>query len=386
MKKELVFLFIILTLVSCTKNPTISTDFKIIKLTYDKDKIASLSDFVESNKVILLDDTNENYIGNISNLDVNDSLIIITDNITNSVFIYEHCGKLSCVIKSHGRGPGEFLSIQSTWFDHETGEVFVYDRNQHKILAYNLGGKLVSEFSSPGYICDFATNNGEFKYYYRSMDGYPDDNVQPSNFHLILTSPDSIRLSMEKDFFMDNNVFLPYKNFSKSNNAIFLLTPQEQNIYELSGMTKKLKYHIELGPDPEWKENYYKSLKTYEDWKTKKKPRINKVGGLHYMASDRYILFCFSKHDSEETSSLFYAIYDMYDNLEVLSFQKLINDIDGFTHFFTPVFFNDSIWISTFHQYQFDNTSLKAIEEYYGIDFSKSINPILVISKLKLNE
>lgn len=361
-------------------------DVPVIKLRYDETKTVKMSDFVKSNNVILLDDTDETYIGNISKIDIVDSLIVVTDISTHAVLIYNFEGKLMNSIKKHGRGPEEFLSIQSTWVNPDTKEISIYDRSQHKILFFNLNGDFVRQMRSPPYICAFAFNSDEYSYFYRSMDGFPDDNMQPSNFHLLMTSRDSLRLDMKRDFFMDNASHMPYERFCRSKNAILLLTPQEQSIYELSGMTKKLKYRVELAPNPDWENENYRSIKTYQDFRDRKNTRMGNLGGLYFMASDRYMLFTFGKRRTSDVSDQFYAIYDMEKDQVKLSFRQKINDIEGFTGFLAPFFFNDSLWITPIHQYQIDNESLKAAGEYYSIDFSKSINPILVISKLNFNE
>lgn len=366
------------------KKQTANDYFPIIKLTYDEDKTIKLSEFVDSNHVVLLDDGNENYIGNISKIDIIDSLIVITDISTKTVLIYNFGGELINSIKAHGRGPGEFLNIELTWVNHETKEIAIYDRSQLKILFFNLDGNFIKSLQSPTYICGFASN-AEYSYYYRSQDGLPDNNGQPSNIHLIMTSSDSIRLDMKRDYFIDNSTFNPFQNFYRSKNKILLLIPQEQNIYELSGMTKTLKYHIELNPSPIWENENYKSIKTFNDLKSKEDASVGKIGGLRFIASNRYVLFLYSKLGAIESKS-FYAVYDMEKNLEILTYRSIINDIDGFTTLNSPIFFNDSLWISTLHQYQLDEDGFKAIEDMYKIDFSKSLNPILIISKLNFNE
>jgi hypothetical protein len=99
------------------------------------------------------------------------------------------------------------------------------------------------------------------------------------------------------------------------------------------------------------------------------------------MASDRYVIFIYSKKIATDKSKIYRTIYDMEKDQEILSYHGLINDIDGFRNLDSPIFFNDSLWISYLPKYRFDEPSMEAIEKMYDVDFSKSINPVLVISK-----
>lgn len=378
-------LFLVLMLVACKGNKLQETDdIKTIRLHFDEKAVIKASDFVESRRLVLLEDTDETIIGTISNIDIMDSLIVITDMNTSSVLTYDFKGHLVGKIMSHGRGPGEYLNINMTWVNHDTKEVAIYDNGQMKIFIYKLNGEFVKEYPSPTYIMGLALH-GDYSYYYRAMDGFPDANMNPINYHLIMTSLDSFKITLHREFWFDDSHTIGYDSFIRHNDNVLLLTPGEQNIYELSGLEKRLKYHIELEPNPMWVNDNYKSIKTYEEYKLYRKQNIGKLEYLRFMGGDRYFLFTISKLTDEERGKLCMFIYDTKEERVVESGHNFSSNLGPFD--FTDVkFFNDSLWITAFHQYEYSDSMLDTIAHREGIDFSKSINPCLVINKMKLNE
>lgn len=380
MRIAFLLFFILIVMVGCGNRVKYTPDYTIIELTFDKNKSAKLSDFVASNRVILLDDADGAIIGSITKMDIVDSMIVITDLNTFSIFIYNLDGRLLNRIQSIGRGPGEYQMIHSTWVDHDRREVLINARDQQKMLVFNLEGEFLREMRTPSFVCDFATL-GDFSYYYASMGGFPDDNMLPSRYHMIITSPDSLLVTMKRDFFLENFIRFPFVRFSRSRNSLLFLTPMENKIYELSGMNKTLRYRVKLNPDHLYANESYKMIKSQEDISQKIGTRTGKLDGLFFMASDNFLYFSFTKYLSQFEGVVFKSIYDMAKGEVVLSYFELENDIDGFGRI-SPLFFSDSLFVSSFHQFQFDEATKDAIEQKHGIDFSTSVNPILVFSKL----
>lgn len=377
---------LVLMLVACYGNKLQETEgVKEIRLHFDKEEVLTASDFVESRRVVLLEDTDETIIGTISKVDVVDSLLIITDKNTRSVLTYDFNGQLVGKIKFHGRGPGEYQNITLSWINHDTKEVAIYDDNQLKILLYTLHGKFVKEYRAPSYIQGLALH-GDCGYYYRSMDGFLDDAKKPSNFHLIMASSDSLKMELHREFWLCGSSHLPYEPFARSNGNILLITPGEQNIYELSGLDMRLKYHVEVGPNPMWVNDNYRNIKTFEDHKQFRIQNRGKIEYVRFFGGDRYLLFKISLSIDEVRGTGSVFIYDTIENRVVESGSSIFNDLGPYdmnNHF---KFFNDSLWISVAYQYEYPPSILDTIGHREGIDFSKSINPMLVISKLKFDE
>lgn len=377
--------FLVLMLAACNGSKLTETEgVKTIRLYLDEEAVLTVSDIIESKRLVLLEDTDETIIGTISKIDVVDSLLIITDRNTRSVLTYGFNGQLVAKINSHGRGPGEYLQIYTTWLNHDTKEVAIYDDSQGKILLYTVFGEFVKEYLAPSYIQGLALN-GDYSYYYRSMDGFHDDAMKPSNLHLIMTSPDSIRMVLHREFWLGDFITDGFESFIRHNDNVLLLTQGEQNIYELSGLKKRLKYHVEVEPNPMWVNGNYKAIKTYEEYKLYREQNIGKLENLALMGGDRYLLLSISRGIDETRSEVFRFIYDTKEEMVVETISSFFLDLGPFD-MGRVQFFNDSLWITAFHQYEYSAIMLDTIAHREGIDFSKSINPCLVINKMKLNE
>ena len=76
-------MLLVLMLIACNgKNKLQETEgVKTIRLHFDEETELKASDFVKSRRLVLLEDADETIIGTISNIDVMDSLIIITDKV-----------------------------------------------------------------------------------------------------------------------------------------------------------------------------------------------------------------------------------------------------------------------------------------------------------------
>jgi hypothetical protein len=138
-----------------------------------------------------------------------------------------------------------------------------------------------------------------------------------------------------------------------------------------------------------WENENYLALKTFAGFKkfNEQHDNVGKLDNVEFMGGDRYLLFKAAKRiDLQGNYTNSTAIYDTEKDKEIISYEFLQNDIDGFTNIINPVFFNDSLWINYLHQYELDDDSKKAIEKMYNVDFSKSINQILIITKLKFND
>lgn len=379
-------MLLVLMLIACNgKNKLQETEgVKTIRLHFDEETELKASDFVKSRRLVLLEDADETIIGTISNIDVMDSLIILTDKNTGSVVTYDFYGQLVGKINSHGRGPGEYLNITRSWVNHDKKEVAIYDNALMKIFVFTLYGEFVRAYNSPSNIMGLALH-GDFGYYYRSIDGFPDDTGNPMNYHLIMTALDSFKITLHRDFWFEDWLTTGFEPFIRHNDNVLLLTPGEQNIYELTGLEKRLKYHIELEPNPMWVNGNYNFLKTYEEHELYREQNIGKLERIAFMGGDRYLLFSISKGIDKFRSKLCWYIYDTKEDLIVEAAYNLSNDLGPFD-MSRVKFFNDSLWITEFHQYEYSESMLDTIAHREGIDFSKSINPCLVINKMKLNE
>lgn len=146
-----IMLLLLATLGACTPaekntssmNPeTITINWNDIKERLDYSYLVE-----DSTQIIPLDcPTDDDVIGEITNLIYENDLLYIADNLSKSVFVFDLSGKLLTRIHAYGGGPGEYINITDITV-HGT-DILVYDSYARKVFFYNEKGKFLREIST----------------------------------------------------------------------------------------------------------------------------------------------------------------------------------------------------------------------------------------------
>lgn len=245
--------FFVCNLCSCTikeKDRKEKKDIKIETFNVDLDKVYKDKKFPNTNYAMTiqrLEDSEDYPIGHIDKLIVNKKNIYILDQSkAKSVFIYDRNGRLLHVIDYHGRGPGEFSSLQSFDIDKKTGNILIMDASSKKIITYSPKGEYIKEikydFFSTNFILDNENNiimdtgntsDHENSYYLKKINqnGELLSSYFPSN-------PSTAGIT-----------FNPRNSFQLYKNNIFFLPALSNNIYLLDDEEPILTYQIDFGKD-----------------------------------------------------------------------------------------------------------------------------------------
>ena len=116
-----------------------------------------MSEFVDSVKFIILEETDESIIKSINKIIFTQEYIIAVDKELRSIFFFEWNGKYVKKIARTGQGPGEYLSMLSCMFDEQKQQFMIFDIFARKMLFYDIHGNLIrgiSEFSEKAVIRD----------------------------------------------------------------------------------------------------------------------------------------------------------------------------------------------------------------------------------------
>lgn len=125
---------------------TATCDFETIKFTFEESpKTLDFRTLVDTlYEPIVLETTDDCLIGKISKIAYSNDTIIIADEQTNSVFIFDGNGKFITKIHRVGRGPEEYLELTDVFVcDHH---ILVLDYEQSKVCCYNFKGKCLYHF------------------------------------------------------------------------------------------------------------------------------------------------------------------------------------------------------------------------------------------------
>ncbi|MDR0724817.1 MAG: 6-bladed beta-propeller [Prevotellaceae bacterium] len=92
---------------------------------------------------IPLETTAQAIVGEITKVEIIDSLIYCLDRQTHAIWCFNQKGKYVNHIHKRGQGPGEYVSIFDFTVDRLNNLIAILDRNTKKILWYTLSGKFV---------------------------------------------------------------------------------------------------------------------------------------------------------------------------------------------------------------------------------------------------
>ena len=172
-----VFLFS-LFLISCRENVNVHNalhhvvfDLPSIDIrSISENDMVQMADFVDSVIHIKLETIDESLIGNISQVLFLDSLLIIQDRQTHSVFLFDKNGQFIRTIGRRGQGPGEFATLGRVMLDADNRQIIVFDSALNKVIFYNLDDgafiREVTQFAGGVMILDIINlPNGNFLCY-----------------------------------------------------------------------------------------------------------------------------------------------------------------------------------------------------------------------------
>jgi hypothetical protein len=153
--KKYLYLICLSVLVSCGTKNTVVQDGKAL-YTIDVDKLKHqntiyASSIFKSVRTIILEDTDDALIGDISRIKVSNNYIFVLDAwIAKKLFVFDKNGKYLRQIGSKGQGPGEYLTIMDFCIDAEKREVYILDYFPKKVHKYNLDtGEYISSINLP---------------------------------------------------------------------------------------------------------------------------------------------------------------------------------------------------------------------------------------------
>ncbi len=149
MKKTLIALiFIFFSIIGCQSVDNVVIDTKSDSCTVlnlnqlFESKTYSVSDLIDTIKVISLETNSESILSNVKGVKLSDNNIVVLDRYQNgSVAIFEKNGKFVCRLRQ-GNGPGEINGVYS--FDID--EQFLYTLQIEKVNKYSLTGDFIESY------------------------------------------------------------------------------------------------------------------------------------------------------------------------------------------------------------------------------------------------
>ena len=141
MKKSAILCSLLL-LSSCGGSATTTADdgAPVVRIDPTRPGTIHTADFIESADYLILESTPKSMIRQVDRLCVMDSLLLVADYASRSVFIFDRKGHYRSRISRSGRSREEYVSMNAVAFDTLRGEVLVHDIKSEKLLVYGLDG------------------------------------------------------------------------------------------------------------------------------------------------------------------------------------------------------------------------------------------------------
>lgn len=149
MKSWSVLIVLMLYIISCSNR----NEYKDELLSYSISPVTkakwNLHNVIDSCFYVNLETTDSTLLGNILKIEVDDSIIAILDDLSNSLQMFSIEGTPVGVIMKPGMGPGEYVQLSDFTISVKDKNVRILDAMQGKVIDYSLQGDLLSEKKLP---------------------------------------------------------------------------------------------------------------------------------------------------------------------------------------------------------------------------------------------
>lgn len=384
-------LIIIILIINC------SSDNKVV--TYDNttcylnlpqagDDTLKASYFADTVLYVPLEPTSESLINNLTQLWINDSLILVNC-YKGGLFLFKKDGSFVRRIGKIGHGPGEYLSIRNFCIIHDT--VYISSIGKSSLLRYTIKGIFCDEIKL-NYFPDYFNNT-----YDQKLASYIREEGKVLVYNTNYNQPDTIivEYGVTKGRYLYSHTdkyFMPY--FQKTATGLLFNSYLSDTVWNIEKKRKEPAYILNL------KDRLLPYEKQIEfcngDIKGWQK-QVGSYNSLHIIPCFSYS-FIFQKSYAGNQYNRFNAIYIKNNNTgEIKRYNTwfIYDDIVGKTkiNVIFPVFSNEYLvalgsWrnvrkMEKSQERYKDTPSLAWIKQMKTID--EEANPILVLIKIKDN-
>lgn len=244
-------LLIIIILFSCKKETNKSriseTEIENITIDLDNNIQVAYDSLIERVEFIKLETTEDNLIGQISQVFFIDSLIIVVDSENaKSISVFEINGKFKNTIGEIGNGPEEFVEISNVVIVPNSNLLTVLDRPQKKILYYSLDGTFVKYERQPFMLNYFEfLDSGHKAFNTISMFDYAYGRNRGKSL-IVTDSTNEIIYGAFDDTYRDDFHYVINRPLRKYGQQVFFSTNLTDSIYIVQNDKIIPKYYIDI--------------------------------------------------------------------------------------------------------------------------------------------
>ena len=325
----------------------------------------NLSNVIDSCFYVRLNATDSTLLGNIYRIEVDDSVIAVLDDMTNSLQLYLMQGTSVSTITKSGMGPGEYVQLSDFTISAKDKSVRVLDAMQNKVIDYSLNGKFIKEKKLPfkaGISC-FAKLNDDIYVFDQKLRRNEDE----WKYDLLLYSECSNKVDKLRPYSEFSDITLASrKSFNRVNDTLTYFPTYNDTIFSVIDTSLIPRYRLDFG-------DYWYDYDYLYD--RKKNPQafiagLKNAGFIYFLnvfetSSHIWLDYCYME-----------AYYHTIINKSNSSISTYLRDDDECRYFYgLPLAtWNDFFVIPVRPSYMCEN---------YGIKVSEDDNPYLLFVKFK---
>lgn len=246
-----------------------------------------ISCFFDNYRIVPLETTQTNLIGDVSKIQINDNKIYILDKRQAAIFIFDIHGKYINKIHRQGRAPEEYLNI--TDFNIYQNDIYCLARANRKILIYNDNAQFQKGLPLNDWYNSFYIANDSLVYLFSDY-----SNTQYYNYVVYDYKKQRNEHQYDK-FEKDQGLISDYSPFHFAGDKLLVSEQYDQTLYHLSPFQKEPLYRFIFNTSDEIpvrfktmnKEKLYDFLKGKEVLR-----RINNVYSDNQILFIEYEIFC----------------------------------------------------------------------------------------------
>lgn len=276
----------------------------------------ALNEISDLYDIVALETTGENYIKQVEQVFVIDSLIAVWDAQTNEIFAFNNKGKYLYSIGSKGQGPEQYGKIEDVYVDYNKKHISILDNTKQAVISYNLQGHFIKSDNIPFFA--YAFKPTEKGYWLVNYAQNTDKNIL---IYMDKTTKQNTKGYIKSDI---NLTLINTNNFTEDTDGKTLFHyPNENTIYRLDENNMYPYLKIDFGAEA----NPFTDINTkdYQDFIKKNKY----VGGIHRVFAHKdHLFFSFSKFNGVNMNAEQYNAYVSLPGLKVTVYNYDIQHSD----------------------------------------------------------
>ena len=372
---------LVVLLVSCNSNSVKQTSLISIDVREalsQQDKQVKLSTIANNLNYIRLETNDSNLLSNVSNLNLTQKYIIVSD--SKSIYQFDLNGKFIRQIGKTGDGPGEYGNRIKYRINEEIRKIIVFSYPD-KVNIYDLDiGKFEKSFKINFTMADFEIfPNNKIAFFPQEINGR---NNHASANEIILTdySGNSIDSLSSPNRLKNRNNIVGYIHLYETDQKLYYMGTYKDTLFELNKDFIKNPYaYFNLKNTVEWENLIITPDKEKElkDFVTVFKPLEN----------EKYFFIAIQVRIPVAGKRLIRNMIYEKKTQEISSLDKFINDIDGGLNFWPQFIINDK-FVDYCNAYELidyyksieDKSNLSAEFQNIANKLSEQDNPVIIVA------